>query len=71
MFGATALPNNLMQPWWVHLAHLGSSVGIGIGAFAGAAALIPGPWTLPIGVLAGVASIVSKYANAGLASQSK
>lgn len=59
----------MKQPWWVHFAHLGASVGVGIGVLAGISQFVPGPWSIPIAVVAGVSSIVSKYANAGLASQ--
>ena len=62
------------QPWWYHFAVLGKSVGIGIGAGAGTAALVTGfiPVYGPlisgvIGSLATVASVVTHYADSGVA----
>jgi hypothetical protein len=56
-------------PWWLHFARLGSAVGIGVGVFAGASTLIPGPWTIPIAAVAALANVVTHYANAGIASE--
>ena len=58
-------------PWWLHFAHIGSSVGVGIATVAGAAQFIPGPWSVAIGAVAGLATVVSHYANSGIAAASK
>ena len=62
-----------MKPWWFHFAQIGHSVGVGIGAFAGAGALlnfIPvyGPAiAAAVGVVAGAATVVTHYADSGIA----
>jgi hypothetical protein len=53
--------------WWFHLAQVGKSVGVGIGAFAGIAAIIPvPPVQIAAGVIAGVATVVTGYATKGV-----
>ena len=54
------------KPWWLHLAQIGHSVGVGIGVVAGVARFVPGPWSIPIGVVATVASVVTHYADKGI-----
>lgn len=60
-------------PWWYHLAVIGKSVGVGIGAFAGTAmtvsAFIPGygpAISAAVGAIAGLATVVTHYANSGV-----
>jgi hypothetical protein len=55
------------KPWWYNLAHLGSSVGIGIGVAAGFAQFVPGPVSVAAGVIGAIAHEVTNYANKGIA----
>jgi hypothetical protein len=55
-------------PWWFHLARLGHSVGVGIGAVAGLSIFLPPQLSVPIGAVAGLATVVTHYADKGVAS---
>ncbi len=61
--------------WWLTFAKVGHAVGVGIGAGAGTVALLGGsvpvygPIIVPaVGVLASLATLVTHYADKGIAS---
>jgi hypothetical protein len=62
------------KPWWYHLAAIGHSVGVAIGAGVGTAALLSsfipvyGPViSTAVGAIAGVATFTTHYADKGIA----
>ena len=68
----------MKNPWWIPLAKLGHSVGVGIGAGAGTAAMlsqfIPGYGPaigVAIGVVASASTMVTHYADKGISEADK
>ncbi len=66
------------SPWWLTFAKVGHAVGVGVGAGAGTAALIGGVVPVygsiivpAVGVLASLATLVTHYADKGIAVASK
>jgi hypothetical protein len=55
------------HPWWLTLARIGHSVGVGIGVVAGVSVFLPTPMSVAFGAVASLATVVTHYADKGVA----